>query len=77
MILYDAGRLLAMGILLGLTASLTFASVMKTMLYGTQERDPMVLTLVCVVVAVAGMFAAYLPALRAAHTEPMQALRTE
>jgi putative ABC transport system permease protein len=77
MILYDAGRLLAVGILLGLTASLAFASVMKTMLYGTQERDPMVLTLVCVVVAVAGMFAAYLPALRAAHTEPMQALRTE
>ncbi|HTJ29798.1 MAG TPA: FtsX-like permease family protein, partial [Acidobacteriaceae bacterium] len=77
MILYDAGRLLGSGIALGLTASLIFASVMKTMLYGTQVRDPLVMAAVCMVMAVAGLFAAYIPALRAARIEPVEALRAE
>ncbi len=77
MILRDAGLLLGSGIAMGLAASLAFASVMKTMLYGTQERDPLVMAAVCVVVAVTGLLAAYLPALRASAIEPMQALRTE
>lgn len=77
MILRDAGLLLGSGIAIGLAASLAFASVMKTMLYGTQERDPLVMAAVCVVVATTGLLAAYLPAMRAAGIEPMQALRTE
>lgn len=77
MILRDAGLLLGSGIAIGLAASLAFASVMKTMLYGTQERDPLVMAAVCAVVAVTGLLAAYLPAMRAAAIEPMQALRTE
>jgi putative ABC transport system permease protein len=77
MILRDASLLLGSGIALGLAASLVFASVMKTMLYGTQERDPLVMAAVCGVVAVTGLIAAYLPAMRAAGIEPMVALRTE
>jgi predicted permease len=77
MVLRDAGILLGGGIALGIAASLTFASVMKTMLYGTQERDPLVMAAVCLVVGVAGLIAAYLPALRAARVEPMQALRMD
>jgi ABC-type lipoprotein release transport system permease subunit len=47
------------------------------MLYGAGPRDPFVLAAVCAGVAISGMMAAYLPALRAASIEPMQALRTE
>jgi putative ABC transport system permease protein len=47
------------------------------MLYGTGSRNPWVLAAVCVVVALAGLLAALLPALRASAVEPMQALRTE
>jgi predicted permease len=77
MVLRDASLLLASGIVLGLAATLSFASVLKTMLYGTASRDPLVLAAVCAVVAVTGLLAAYLPALRAAKIEPMQALRVD
>jgi predicted permease len=77
MILRDASLLLGAGIAIGLGASLAFGSTLKTMLYGTPARDPLVLATVCAVVAVAGLFSAYLPALRASAIEPMQALRTD
>jgi len=77
MVLRDASLLLASGIVLGLAATLSFASVLKTMLYGTASRDPLVLAAVCAMVAVTGLLAAYLPALRAAKIEPMQALRVD
>jgi putative ABC transport system permease protein len=77
MVLRNACLLLGSGIVIGLAISLAFASVLKTMLYGTAARDPLVLSVVCASVAVTGLFAAWMPALRAAGIEPMQALRTE
>lgn len=77
MVLRDASLLLLSGIAIGLAVSLAFASVLKTMLYGTAERDPLVLAAVCALVAVTGILAAWLPALRAAAIEPMQALRVD
>jgi putative ABC transport system permease protein len=77
MVLRDAAILLLPGIAIGLTGALVFASVLRTMLYGTGSRNPWVLAAVCVVVALAGLLAALLPALRASAVEPMQALRTE
>jgi predicted permease len=77
MVLRDASLLLGAGIAVGLGASLTFASVLKTMLYGTAARDPLVLAAVCAVVAVTGLGSAYLPALRASAIEPMVALRMD
>jgi ABC-type antimicrobial peptide transport system permease subunit len=77
MVLRDASLLLASGIAIGLVATLCFASVLKTMLYGTASRDPLVLAAVCGVVAMTGLLAAYLPAVRAAAIEPMRALRAD
>ncbi len=77
MVLRDAALLLAIGIVVGVVASLISASVLQSMLYGTGSRNPLVLTLVCIAVALAGLIAAYIPAFRAASIEPMQALRSE
>jgi putative ABC transport system permease protein len=77
MVLRDAAILLAIGIAVGVAASLVSASVLQSMLYGTGSRNPLVLTLVCIAVALAGLIAAYIPAFRAASIEPMQALRAE
>jgi ABC-type antimicrobial peptide transport system permease subunit len=77
MVIRDAAVLIGAGILVGAATTLASASVLKTMLYGTGSRDPLVLGSVCVVVAVAGLLAAYLPALRAAVIDPMTALRTD
>jgi predicted permease len=77
MVLRDAAVLLVIGIAVGIGAVLTSSSVLQSMLYGTGSRNPMVLMLVCIGVALAGIFAAYVPAFRAARIDPMVALRYE
>ena len=77
MVLRDAAVLLAFGIVVGIVAVVASASVLQSVLYGTGSRDPMVLTLVCLGVAFAGLVAAYVPAFRAARVDPMVALRYE
>ncbi len=77
MILRDAAILLGAGIGIGIVAALASGSVLKDMLYGTGARNPVVLMLVSIAVAVAGLAAAYLPAFRAAKVDPMVALRYE
>ena len=77
MVLRDAAILLAAGIVIGIAAALASASVLQGMLYGTGARNPVVLMLVCVAVAIAGLAAAYIPAFRAAKVDPMVALRYE
>ena len=77
MVLSDAAILLAAGIGVGIVAVLASASILKSMLYGTGSRDPIVLIAVCMGVAFAGLVAAYIPAFRAAQVDPMVALRYE
>jgi putative ABC transport system permease protein len=77
MVLWDAAILLMTGIGIGVAASLASASVLKSMLYGTAPRDPLVLAGVCLSVALAGLLAAYIPAFRAASIDPTRALRSE
>src|SRR5277367_1129389 len=77
MVLRDAAILLAAGIAVGIAAVLASASILKSLLYGTASRDPIVLIVVCAGVAFAGLVAAYIPAFRAAQVDPMVALRYE
>ncbi len=77
MVLHDASLLIGTGVSVGVAGTLAFASVLKTMLYGTAARDPLVIAVVCITMALAGLVAAYMPARYAAAIEPMQALRRD
>jgi len=77
MVLREAAALLSTGIAIGVVVSLASAPVLDTMLYGVQPRDPLVLLLVCISVAMTGLLAAYIPSVRAACVDPMAALRHE
>jgi putative ABC transport system permease protein len=77
MVLREAAFLLAVGIAAGFLAALASTSTLRSILFGVGSRDPLVLALVSVAIAVAGLFAAYFPARRATRVDPMVALRYE
>jgi putative ABC transport system permease protein len=77
MVMRQAAILVGAGMAIGLIATVASGSVLQSLLYGTGSRNPVVLAAVCCVVAVAGLVAAYVPAMRAAGVDPMVALRSE
>lgn len=77
MVLREAGVLVAVGLVLGVLASIAGGKLLSSLLFGVAARDPLTLSGVCGVLLLTGLFAAWWPARRAASTEPMQALRSE
>jgi predicted permease len=77
MVLRDAGILVALGLVAGILTSLAGAQLLGSLVFGIAPRDPFTLFLASSLLLLTGFVAAWLPARRAAATEPMQALRTE
>jgi putative ABC transport system permease protein len=70
-------RLVAIGIVLGLLASLAVTPLMRNMMFGLNPLNPAVFAMAAaLLLGVAGV-ASYLPARRAAATDPMVALRSD
>lgn len=67
----------AVGIALGLPVTLEGGKLVEKSLYGLSANDPLSLVAACVVLAVAGVVAGYLPARRASRVDPVVALRYE
>jgi putative ABC transport system permease protein len=70
-------RLVALGVAIGLTASLSLGRVIATQLWGVSAYDPMTLTVVAVLLLITGVVACWVPARRAARVDPLVALRYE
>jgi ABC-type antimicrobial peptide transport system permease subunit len=77
LILKEAGRLIGVGVVLGLVGSVGAAMLMGKLLFGVQAWDAETLAGVTVVLAVSALMASYFPARRAASVSPTEALRAE
>ncbi len=77
MVLREAVWLAALGVVIGLGVALGLSQLVKSMLYGLKPADPASFAAAgCLLLAVA-LTAAWIPAMRAARVEPMEALRHE
>lgn len=77
MILGQTMRLAVVGIGVGLVAALALNRVMNSVLFGVQSTDPLTFVIVCVLLAAVAAVAGFLPAMRAARVDPLEALRAE
>jgi ABC-type antimicrobial peptide transport system permease subunit len=77
LVLSEAGRLIAVGVVVGLAASVGAAMLMGKLLFGVRAWDAGTLVGVAFVLAASAMLASYIPARRAASVNPTDALRAE
>jgi ABC-type antimicrobial peptide transport system permease subunit len=77
MVLGEGMRLAIAGLALGLAGALVLTRALKTMLFGIEPTDPATFGTIAVVLIGGAAVACYVPARRAARTDPARALRSE
>jgi ABC-type antimicrobial peptide transport system permease subunit len=75
LVLVRVVTLVAIGVVVGSFASWWTSRALATLLYGLQPHDRLTLSVAAIVLAGIGGFAGWLPALRAARTDPAIVLR--
>ena len=76
MILKEGGTLLALGLGLGLVAAYYAVGVIRGLLFGVGAHDPVTLIGVAAMMAVIGIVACWIPALRASRIDPAITMRS-
>jgi putative ABC transport system permease protein len=77
MVLRQMCRLAAAGVVLGLAAALALTRLVAGLLYGVRTADPATFAAVTLILAVATLGAAWIPARRVLRIDPLAALRHE
>jgi predicted permease len=77
MILKEAGKLTAAGILAGLVSAIAVATLMQKLLFGIHTWDVSTLAGVAILLGASALLASYFPARKAASVNPVEALRAE
>jgi predicted permease len=75
MILGEGGALLAIGLVLGVAGSFFSARLIDGLLFGVAPGDPVTFVVVAGIMAVVGIAACWIPAVRAARIDPVIAMR--
>jgi predicted permease len=77
LILTEAGRLIAFGLILGVLCSIGAASLIRGLLFGVTGWDAPTLLSVAAIMSLCALAASFAPARRAASLSPVAALRAE
>ena len=77
LVLREALLLVAIGLVVGLFASLAVTKTAASLLYELKPNDPLTIALATLLLASVALIAGYFPARRAARVDPMDALREE
>lgn len=77
LVLQQSMALVAVGVLLGLAASIGLTRLMATILYGVSAADPITFVVLSTTLFSVALLACWLPARRASTVDPLVALRTE
>nr|MBA3609345.1 FtsX-like permease family protein [Chthoniobacterales bacterium] len=77
LVLSSAGKLVGLGLLLGLGATFVASRVMGSLLFQTNAHDPLTFGLTTLLLASVALAACFLPARRATRVNPIEALRAE
>jgi ABC-type antimicrobial peptide transport system permease subunit len=77
LVLRQAVFLLGIGVGIGVVAAISVGSVLRSFLYGVVPYDVSTIIAVSVLLLASGLFASYIPALRASRIDPVKALRWE
>ena len=77
LILSQAARLVAAGVVIGLAAAALTTKTLQAMLYETSTTDPLTFAVVPVALAVVATIACLVPAFRATRTDPLIVIRAE
>jgi ABC-type antimicrobial peptide transport system permease subunit len=70
-------RPVAVGIVVGLAATLWLSRLMSSLLFNVHPGDPVTYVIVCGALMITAVSSCYLPARRVLHVDPVEALPTE
>ncbi|MEY2429055.1 MAG: hypothetical protein QOJ40_1940 [Verrucomicrobiota bacterium] len=77
LVLGEGARIAALGVVIGIAASLAITRLISTLLFGISATDPLTFVAVAVLLSAVALVASYIPARRATRVDPLVALRYE
>jgi putative ABC transport system permease protein len=77
MVVKQGSALILVGLVFGLAGAYALTRLITSLLFGVTAKDPFTFVAAAVLLAIVGLLACYIPALRATKVDPMEALRCE